>query len=329
MAAAKIAAFLRGDEPRVLALVGATGKKHAIAEAARQAGVAVTHHDLAQGAVEWGRLGEYQLGATGLTRGVHVISNASEAFLKDYSWVKSTRAKIILVADDAGESMRASGVPVVKMQALSSDAMSKKLYHEEGWSADAALHASRAAQGNWHQLRAQEHFAADALSACGMMDATLANDPPYTVASRLLNGTAPEACSLDPLSMAWAERNQAVHCDDIELVAQRQEAMTVATMPFLESNPVGEDLFKAAARYRSKHVYDTFGRYANPWQNDKKAVLAIGESFKRERTTMSSRLKDAALRPECSAAPAKAKATGRAKAKAKAQGKVKTGALRK
>ena len=247
MVASKVSSFLLGQGPSVLALVGESGcgKHHVITDAARQVGIGVAHHDLAQGAVVVGRLGEYQLGATGLTRGVHVISNASEAFLKDYSWVKSTRAKIVLVADDAGQSMRTSGVPVVKMQALSSDAMSKKLYHEEGWSADAALHASRAAQGNWHQLRAQEHFAAGALSACGMMDATLANDPPYTVASRLLNGTAPEALSLDPRSVAWAERNQAVHCDDIEMVAQREEAMAVATMPFLEANPVGEDLFKA------------------------------------------------------------------------------------
>ena len=116
---------------------------------------------------------------------------------------------------------------------------------------------------------------------------------------------------------------QAAHCgDDIELVAQRQEAMAVATMPILEANPVGEVLFKAAAQFRSKRVYDTFGLYSNPWQSDRKAVLAIGDSFKRERTTMSSRLKDAALWQECSEAPAKAKAKGRAKARAK--GKVKT-----
>ena len=83
MAAAKITAFLRGDEPRVLALVGATGKKHAIANAARQAGIAVTHHDLAQGAVHFGRLGVYQLTTTGLSRCVHVIANATEQFLKD------------------------------------------------------------------------------------------------------------------------------------------------------------------------------------------------------------------------------------------------------
>ena len=53
MAAAKILAYIRTDKPGVLAVVGPSGcgKRHAIAEAARQAGVVITHHDLAQGAV--------------------------------------------------------------------------------------------------------------------------------------------------------------------------------------------------------------------------------------------------------------------------------------
>jgi len=100
-------------------------------------------------------------------------------------------------------------------------------------------------------------------------------------------------------------------------------AMAVATMPLLDANPVGEDLFKAAAQFRSKRVYDTFGLYANPWQNDKEAVLAIGDSFKRGRATRSIRLRGAAVQQEHDAAPAKAGP------KAKAKGKVKTGALRK
>ena len=44
--------------------------------------------------------------------------------------MKKTQAKIILVAADAGASMRASGVPVVRMKAMSSDAMAKKLFLE-------------------------------------------------------------------------------------------------------------------------------------------------------------------------------------------------------
>ncbi len=130
MAAAKIVSFLRSDTPGVIALIGPSGcgKRHAITEAARQAGVVITHHDLAQGAVAWGRLGSQQLTANGLARSVHVISNASEQFLKDFASAKKTQGKIILVADDAGPGMRAGGVPIVRMQAMSSDAMAKKLF---------------------------------------------------------------------------------------------------------------------------------------------------------------------------------------------------------
>ena len=115
--ARKIDAFLRTDQAGVLAVVGPSGcgKRHAIAEAARQAGVVITHHDLAQGAVAWGRLGGQQLTANGLARCVHVISNASEQFLKDYKPFAETHAKILLMADDAGPSMRASGIPTATM----------------------------------------------------------------------------------------------------------------------------------------------------------------------------------------------------------------------
>ena len=128
MAAAKIVSFLRSDRPGVLALVGPTGcgKRHAIAGAARQAGVAVTHHDLAQGTIEWGRLGSQQLTPTGFSCCAHAVSNASEQFLKDFGFAKKTQAKIILVADDAGQSIHTFGVPVVRMQAMTSDAMSTR-----------------------------------------------------------------------------------------------------------------------------------------------------------------------------------------------------------
>ena len=142
MAAVKIVSFLRSDTPGVIALIGLSGcgKRHAITEAVRQAGVVITHHDLAQGAVAWGTLGSQQLTANGLGRCVHVISNASEQFLKEFlkdmAFAKKTHAKIILVADDAGCSMRSSGIPLVRMQAMSCDAMGKKLFLDLGWPAE-------------------------------------------------------------------------------------------------------------------------------------------------------------------------------------------------
>ena len=131
-------------------------KRHAIAEVARQAGVVITHLDLAQGAVPWGTLGGQQLTANGLGRCARVISNASgqflKEFLKDLAFAKKAHAKIILVADDAGCSMRSSGIPLVRMQAMSCDAMGNKLFLDLGWPAEEALAAARHAKGDWHQL---------------------------------------------------------------------------------------------------------------------------------------------------------------------------------
>ena len=89
MAAARIVSFLRSDTPGVLALIGPSGcgKRHAIAEAARQAGLVITHHDLSQGAVAWERLGSQQLTPSGVARSTHVVSNASDLFLKDLSLI--------------------------------------------------------------------------------------------------------------------------------------------------------------------------------------------------------------------------------------------------
>ena len=127
MASAKILQFLRGDKPRVLALTGSSGcgKHRAISEAAQQANVATIHHDLAQGVVEWSKLGTQQLASVGLRSNV-----PTDGFLRDFAFVKKAQAKIILVAEDAGACLRAS-VPVVRMQPLSSDAMAKKLFHED------------------------------------------------------------------------------------------------------------------------------------------------------------------------------------------------------
>ena len=108
-------------------------------------------------------MGSQQLAANRLARCVHVISNASEQLLHDFAFAKNTQAKIILVADDAGPSMRASGVPVVRTQAMSSDA-------------EEAVAAARAAKRDWHQLEVQKQFCpnqADVPHECSGKDASL------------------------------------------------------------------------------------------------------------------------------------------------------------
>ena len=255
MAAAKIVAFLRGDKPGAFALTGPTGcgKRYLIAGAARQAGVVITHHDLAQGAVAWGRLGGQQLTANELARCVHVVSNASEQFLHDFAIVKKTRAKHILVADDAGPSLRASKAPLVRMQAMSGDAMAKKLFLELE-----AVAAARAAKGDWHQLHARTQLCPDqgeVPQECSGKGASIADAPPCFVTNQLLNGTEPESCPLDHSVVAWTERNLGLHCKSIEDMAAAQETMASAsTCLYAGDFPSARKLFRQAARLNTRRA---------------------------------------------------------------------------
>ena len=104
--------------------------------------------------------------------------------MKDLAFAKKIQGRIILVADDAGPSMRASGVPIVRMQAMSCDAMAKKLFLNL----------------DWHQLRARKQLCpdhTDVPTQCSGKDASVAGAPPCFVANQLFNGTAPESCPLD------------------------------------------------------------------------------------------------------------------------------------
>ena len=207
----------------------------------------ITHHDLAQGAVAWGRLGGQQLTPSGVARSTHVVSNASELFLKDFAFAKKTHASIILVTDDAGPSMRASGVPVVRMQAMSSDAMAKKLFVDLDWPAEEAVAAARAAKGDWHQLHARAQLCPhciDVPQECSGKDASLADAPPSFVANQLLNGTAPEGCPLDHSVVAWTERNLGLHRKSIEDMAAAQETMAAASTCLHAGEAAGEELFR-------------------------------------------------------------------------------------
>ena len=75
------------------------------------------------------------------------------------AFVRMTLSKIILVADDAGPSLRASRAPIVRMQAMSSDAMAKKFFLELDRPAEEATAAARAAKGDWRQLEVQNSSA--------------------------------------------------------------------------------------------------------------------------------------------------------------------------
>ena len=203
--------FLRGKK-HVLAVGGdvGCGKKHAILQAVQgEAGMRMVTHDHALHPVDFRRLGACLLGDGGCALAVHVLCGADS--MSDFSWMGATPGKIILVCNDAPKALRESGVPIVRVPRMTAEAMTKYLFHELDWPAEAALRAAKAAEGDFHQLHAQQQFGgaaareeeqSNARDVCSTKDESLANEPPCFIANRLLDGTAPEASPLDATIMA-------------------------------------------------------------------------------------------------------------------------------
>ena len=63
------------------------------------------------------------------------------------------------------------------------------------------------------------------------------------------------------------------------------EAMAAASNCLHGSDAIGEELFRRAARFKTKHVYYQHSLYTNPYQQDASNVSAIKESFSRSRDT--------------------------------------------
>ena len=122
--------------------------------------------------------------STGLARSVQLLDNASEQFLRDYTWANSTLAKVVLVADDVGPSMRASKVQVVRMQAMTVQAMAKCLFHACDWDAETATRCAQVAMGDWHKLASTvqlvrpAHRLDDSVLASSCNDATCRAEHP-------------------------------------------------------------------------------------------------------------------------------------------------------
>ena len=119
---------------------------------------------------------------------------------------------------------------------------------------------------------------------CSGKDASIADAPPCMVANHLLNDTAPDSCPLDPSVVAWTERSLGAHCEIIEEMMMRQEAMAGSNC-LHAGDAIGEELFRQAARFKTKRVYYQPSLYTNPYQKDESSVSAIKESFERHRAT--------------------------------------------
>ena len=126
----KLADFLRGKKC-VLGVVGApgSGKKHAISQAVKDvAGMSMVAHDHALHPVNFRRLGACLLGDGGYTLAVHVVCSADS--LCDYSWTETVAGKVTLVSHDAPNALRESGVPIVRVPRITTEAMTKYLFQD-------------------------------------------------------------------------------------------------------------------------------------------------------------------------------------------------------
>ena len=160
---------------------------------------------------------------------------------------------------------------------------------------------------------------------CSGKDASIADAAPCIVANHFLNGTAPDNCPLDPSIVALTERNLGVHCEGVEEMATRQEAMAASSC-LHAGDAIGEGLFRQAARFRTKRVYYQPSLFTNPCQQDESTVSAIKQSFSGSRDThvrlLKKRHQEDASRDEQSqeeATKPKAKARRAAKSHARAQ----------
>ena len=99
------------------------------------------------------------------------------------------------------------------------------------------------------------------------------------------------------------ETNLGVHCDSIENMADRLEAMAAANCLHAGGNAIGDELFRKAAQLNTKRVHYQPGLYAAPYTKAEGNTLRedIKESFQRHRATTASLLKKRALEDETTA----------------------------
>ena len=90
-------------------------------------------------------------------------------------------------------------------------------------------------------------------------------------------------CPLDHSVAAWTERNLGLHCESIGDMAAAQETMAAAlTYPYAGNIPIGEELFRQAARLNTRRAQYQLDIYTNPYQKDEGTVSAIKGNFERQ-----------------------------------------------
>ncbi len=306
----KIEAFLAGPHC-IVGLVGdvGTGKRHAVCATALAKGWKVQCHDRAQRSLDYLRWGAHVLDDAGLCRAVHVVCNADCE--NDWSFVPrlSPGVKVVCLANDVQALKKGaatapeSNFEILRMPKLSTDQMSKHLFHEEHWCAVVATRLSKLAAGDWRVLRTWERLVRESAVDVSTMDDAAFEEwsarahkdqfvtcHPSLTANRLLNGEARENANLaermmDHQTACFVQANVGLHCGTIE----EMETMATAAVDSDMMRAAGEEQLglsyyaRAVGSLSGPRVQHSFGKYGDPWK------VASSEGIAHVRTSFAER----------------------------------------
>ena len=289
----RVDAFLDGMDAAI-ALVGPTGagKLYTTQQAAREKGLAVVVFDRSQGVINYSVWGA-TLANGGPARTLNILCNAECE--TDFAFVTRlpTSCKVVCIANNVVDAMKR--LPIVRVQALTSGAMEKILFQEQGWGALAARRLSCLAQGDWRQLKTLERLFDDAgidvstqgeeefAEACERMARDRKHDcHPSLRAHSVFSGNAHPEDYEDPEILAWGERNLGVTCDTLESMALMQEAASTSDVLCTSGAwSLGLDHFaRSATCLGQKGRRYEYAAFVNPWSTPAEAkTKSVRESF--------------------------------------------------
>ena len=304
LAQKRVEAFLRG-ETQTLGLVGQTGsgKLFAAELAAKAAGFQTTILDRTQGSINYNRLGACALGQSGLMRTVTIVCGAdSETTPPPKSLPKGT--KVVLIGNSCCAELKKAGIQVEKINRPTQDAMCKTLFLDYDWPVTKAKRLSALAEGDWRRVWSLDRLFAGAgvdVAECSdddfrqlvlntAKDKSLLDDtPPSAAVHQLFSGHATKSNTVHDYAehsvLMWAEANKDILCDNLEQMADIQEAAVYAdVLADGGEHEIGLETFAmSAALHANPNLRYDFTKYRNPWgaRRETEASRAIRESWER------------------------------------------------
>ena len=265
----KLETFLRGSAPALI-LVGPSGcgKLWSTERAARAVGLQVQIADRSQGKINYALWGACGLSDSGLVRNLFVLLAADQE--SDFSGlvknIRQVSGKVVLIANEVSNAMRAAKFPVERVSAPTAEAMTKELFLNQDWDVTRSQRLSRLAQGDWRRLQTLDLLFQD-------VDVASMSDEAF---GKTLERMAKDAHQdlVDARVMAWGEANHGLVCATVEEMAAMQEAaghcdiMTNAGQPQLGL----EYWARSASVHGAPGLRYDYASFVNPW-----ATAADGE----------------------------------------------------